>query len=267
MINITDPKARRRYQQQLEALMTRLEITAAREIRPILNRQYFNAASLVKQGVFDVTHAVNLERARLKDRLRKHYRRVAKVANKRIIKALNDIKSASDIETKTIETDFWAEMNAWITFWGAQKVTVLNDTTKAAIAIAIRKGASDGESFPEIAKRIRKAGLVSNTRRARLIARNETHTALVQSMDATVRSTRIKMEREWVSAQDDRTRSRLRGDAFEHFAGWPAGPDGERVAQDKFFRGTGEGLDYPGDPRGSAANTILCRCVILYHTI
>jgi len=58
----------------------------------------------------------------------------------------------------------------------------------------------------------------------------------------------VQMERVWVSALDGRTRD-------DH-----ADADGQTVAIGEPFIVGGEELMYPGDPSGSAENTINCRC-------
>jgi hypothetical protein len=267
MINITDPMERSLYQAELELLMTRLQAIAAKRFRPIIGRQWLNAAKSVQQGAFDINQSVNSERRRLLVALKNHYRRVAKIANRRVLKAVEADKSILAPQLKDQDSEFWNEMERWMQVEAAKKITLINESTKRSIARVLKLGISEGESFLLLAKRIRRTGLILTPNRAKLIARNETHTALVKSMDSSIKSTRIKMEREWVSARDDRTRTRSRGDTFEHFVAFPAGPDGERVSQEGSFMMTGEPLRFPGDPKGSGANTILCRCVVLYHTV
>ena len=123
----------------------------------------------------------------------------------------------------------------------------------------------EGESHREIAKRIRKTSAAINPHRSRTIALTETHTAAVKSVNAAVASTRIEMIREWVSAKDLRTRTRDKNNIWEHFKRFPNGPDGERVAQDGKYKGTGQALAYPGDPSGSAGNII--RCLVSPRTL
>lgn len=69
------------------------------------------------------------------------------------------------------------------------------------------------------------------------------------------------MVKEWIATGDDRTR-RNPEDKWDHLE-----MSGRRVLLNEKFRmesedGFGEGLDYPGDPSGSAANVINCRCTV-----
>lgn len=247
-----------------------LENVYIRELKPILNRQYMNSAKFISQGMLldGVDTAVDRERVRLRNLLSKNYRRIAAVFGEKVFKAMEEAqKSIAIPEIKGPKDEFWAELNSWMSTEAGRKIRHIQDTTKRNIARTIRKGMEEGESHRTIAKRVRKTGRISTPRRAVTIARTETHTASVKSVDSAIGSTRILMEREWVSARDDRTRSRIRKDRFEHYLKFPAGPDGEKVAQDGKFTKTGEALSYPGDPAGSAANTVQCRCVLLYKPV
>ena len=270
MINITNIRSKRLYVAEFDRHMTVLENTFIREIRPLLGRQFFNAAQLIQKGVGEegVNHAVNLGRRRLIDIFQRHYKRVAASFSRKTYKIFEESQKKNTFygeqidlvpsETKTPKDEFWLSMNKWSRRQGAQKIRGIQDTTKKTISKIIRRGQSNGESHREIAKRIRKTSAAINPHRSRTIALTETHTAAVKSVNAAVASTRIEMMREWVSAKDDRTRTRGKHNPFEHFKSFPSGADGEKVTQDGLYKKTGEALRFPGDPRGSAGNIIRC---------
>jgi len=259
--------------------MNIVENTFFKEIRPLLGRQFFNAAQLVQQGVGieGVNHAVDLGRRRLIAIFKKHYKRVATVFSRRAYQIFEESKKSIypdsykqidfAIELKGPKDEFWNSIGKWSTTEAAKKIRKIQRTTKGVIARVIHKGMQEGESHLDIAKRIRKTSAAINPHRSRTIALTETHGAAVKAVDTAVASTRIEMEREWISAKDDRTRTRDKSNRFEHFRSFPNGADGEKVAQDGKFVGTGQALDYPGDSKGSAGNVILCRCVLIYHTV
>jgi hypothetical protein len=270
MINIVNTKARRLYQQEFNREMTILENTFYKELRPLLGRQFFNASNLVEHGVEleGVSHAVDLGRDRLIELFQKHYKRVTASFGRKTYKIFENAKKNIVVpELKSPKDEFWMAMNKWASTQSAQKIRGLQDTTKSNIAKIIQKGQQEGESSREIAKRIRVTSAQINPHRARTIALTETHTAAVKSVDAAVASTRIEMEREWVSAKDMRTRTRGLKSRFDHYHKYPLGADGERVAQDGIFVGSGESMKFPGDPSGSAGNVVRCRCVLLYHAV
>ena len=266
MINLTNTQQKRLYQHEIERIMTGIENQQASKFNRILNKEFINASRFVEQGITDMEVPVNKLNSQFVTQVGNLYMQTGKIFNNKVIQSIEEKKIAIP-ETKSPEDEFWLAFNNWATTQAAQKVVRMQKTSKNILANIISKGLEEGESNREISKRILQTGKISNPHRARVIARNETHTATVKSMDETIKSTRIEMMREWISAKDDRTRTRLRGNAFEHFMQFPAGPDGEKTTMDGKFTGTGEALSFPGDPSGSAANTILCRCVVGYETV
>ena len=257
MINITDPRARVLYQAEMDRQITVLENVYIRELKPVLNRQYMRAAKSVQQGMLDINHAVNRDGDRLRNLLSKNYRRTATVFGDKVFKVIEESqeKGTFPSQLKTPRNEFWGELNRWMTTQAGMKIRHIQKTTKRNIAAVIQMGMNEGESHRTIARNIRKNGRITTPRRAIKIARTETHTASVKSVNAAMASTRLKFEREWVAAHDERTR-------INHMAA-----DGERIAQDDVYKKTGEHLRYPGDPNGSPGNIIFCRCVEIFHTV
>jgi uncharacterized protein with gpF-like domain len=65
------------------------------------------------------------------------------------------------------------------------------------------------------------------------------------------------LRKRWLSARDRRTR-RNPPDDYDHVEA-----DGQERALDEPFLVSGELLDHPGDPSGSAGNVINCRCAVI----
>ena len=156
-----------------------------------------------------------------------------------------------------MEEDFWYEFNLWVKREAAEKVVLINETTKLGIRNIIRQGMEEQLNHRLIAKNLLDKGFKINIARARRIARTETGMGAAKSIDFAMGQTRLMKEKEWVSALDSRTRTKN----FNHVRA-----NGERVAMDGMFMNTGEDLEYPKDSGGSAGNVINCRCVALYHT-
>jgi DNA topoisomerase-1 len=267
MINITDQTARQNYLAEMTAIMKRLENIQAKELKPVLNRQFMNAAKSVASGMMAIDYEVDRERARLIKLFQKHYKRVATVFSKKVFDFVDNQKGVLPSEIKTPLDEFWRGLNSWIMTQSTNKITSINRSSKRGMRKILSQGMGEGLSHKAIAKNIREAGKVSTPWKALRIARTETHTAGVKAVDSAIASSRIQMEREWVSARDNRTRTRGRKSRFEHLLDFPVGANKERVAQDGMFKGTGESLKFPGDPSGSPGNTVNCRCVVLYHTV
>jgi len=246
-------------------MMASLEYSQTKEWTRLLNSQCFKASRLAKVGRFDdIDFVVDDARPKMVETLQNHYRRVATVFSNKAFGIFANKKFIQPSEIKTPKEDFWKEIGAWSKTQAASKITKINKTTKNVIAGVIHKGMQEGISHVDIAKNIRSTGKITSSYRAKTIALTETHTAAMKSIDSAVKSTRIEMEREWVSARDMRTRRPDKNNIWNHYGKFPNGADGERVPQDKDFVGTGQPLSYPGDPKGSAGNII--RCLTNYGT-
>jgi hypothetical protein len=165
----------------------------------------------------------------------------------------------------------------WFNSYMLKFATDIFDTTKTQLRSLLNQGMAQGWSIEKMANNMgqlfdawvnSKTVLPPEARewfvdrlpqyRLEAIARTETIRASNYGSMELYREWGIKRH-EWISTQDDRTRRFDNGDDFDHMAmnqkttdiGTPfivPGVDGD------------EALMYPGDPEGSAANTINCRC-------
>ena len=124
------------------------------------------------------------------------------------------------------------------------------------ISTFIERYRNDGLTIRQIASSLVKQFDGMTPYRASLIARTETHNATSYAHNAYYRKvqedTGQKMVKKWVAVSDARTRS-------NH-----ALANGQIVDMDEDFIVGGTRMGYAGDPRGGIANTINCRCVIVY---
>lgn len=146
-------------------------------------------------------------------------------------------------------------VQSWINRWAVEKVTEITDTTREALRQVVGQGIAEGQTSPEIARSIR--GMYGHwtdetmdVRRSLMIARTESGSAANYAQQAAAEAvqseTGLRIEKTWVSSRDDRVRD----------SHWLV--DGETVPLDQPFS---NGLMQPGDPDGSAADVINCRCV------
>jgi HK97 family phage portal protein len=135
--------------------------------------------------------------------------------------------------------------------YGLEKAKEVMDSLKNDIKDALKKGVEEGESIPDMAKRL--GGVFedykANKYKAERIARTEVismnNAGALESMN------QAGMEKkEWITAIDERTR-----DAHKK-------ADGQAVKVDEPFEVGGEELMFPGDRRGSGENVINCRCTL-----
>jgi hypothetical protein len=129
-----------------------------------------------------------------------------------------------------------------------QRITNVADTTRSQIVSAVARGYDDGLGQVGVAGYIRDLIPSISGYRAGMIARTETHGAANYGSISAAAETGLRLRKEWISAEDERTR-------VSH-----ADANGQIVEQADAFDVGGEALMYPGDPGGAAAEVINCRC-------
>lgn len=124
-------------------------------------------------------------------------------------------------------------------------------TTYQAIKDVVADSRGRGEGISKLADRIRDEVFGGDITKARAttIARTETIGALNAGEAIAAQESGVIRSKEWLSQGDARVRD-------SH-----AEIDGTSAPLDGFF---GNGLEYPGDQRGSADEVINCRCTVLY---
>lgn len=126
--------------------------------------------------------------------------------------------------------------------------------TKELIRNILINAYPQGLSFDDIVKELKKLSFTAA--RARLIARTETVSAANTGANLAVKTTGIKHNKVWVSAQDNRTRRTPR-DKFDHLH-----MNGVTIPEDEYFNVSSERMLYPGDRKhgATAGNICNCRC-------
>jgi len=147
-----------------------------------------------------------------------------------------------------------------------QRIVSITNTTRNHIIREISRGREAGLGVDAIARNLTDSAEGISRQRAALIARTETHAAANYGAHNAANATGLNMDKEWISVQDHRTRDFGEGDGeideFNHRAA-----NGQVVKHDQPFlithrSGVTEQLMFPGDPEGSAGNTINCRCAL-----
>lgn len=162
-------------------------------------------------------------------------------------------KSAPDLETKGFAQTMAKIALRYITLEAVRRRIVrVTETTRARIIDMVDSGYRDGLGQREVAKRIFDAVPEIARTRANVIARTETHGAANYGATAAARETGLPMMREWLSAEDHRTRQ-------SH-----VDADGQKVGADEHFTVGDESLMHPGDPNGSPEEVINCRCSVAF---
>lgn len=152
----------------------------------------------------------------------------------------------------------------YLEHFGLDKLTrEIGDTTKEDVLKILQSGVVANMTIPQILAYIKETGYTAW--RAELIARTETAKAANTGSMVGALSTGLQTRKEWISVEDSRTRV-LPKDQFDHFH-----MDKVQVDTDAYFNvpsktGT-EQMLHPGDPNGSAANVINCRCTVGFTAV
>lgn len=244
------PAARRREWRAQQRLQRALVLPFRASLAEELERTATEAAAGFEAGLEQgATAALNGHGARVEALLDRFYRSTLATFGDRLID--EGARAGLVPETRDTPSEFLRLSMAWIRENAARKVGMIADTTRFRVIDAIQAGQRAGEGMQAIAKRIIQAtGGVVGRRRAILIARTEVHAASQAATDLGLAALDIPAaKREWVAAEDGRTRETHRI------------ADGQVRDQGDSFDVGGFKLRHPGDPNGPPEEIINCRCV------
>lgn len=251
-----NPRDKQRQRALDAALQDRLSARFERALRLEIAKTMREVADAYeKRGELAIPLAVHEHSAGIQRTLEADYRLVASHFGKRL---LDEAKSYSgpDVIKASLSERLGFAVGAFISRVIASKVTQINRTTESQIRNIIRGGLDEGLGVDKIGKRIRETAAPMSALRAHIIARTETHTAANFGAQTAAELTGLDMRREWVSASDERTRDTSEADHVD--------ANGQIVGMKEPFIVSGERLMFPGDPAGSAANIINCRCSVVF---
>lgn len=142
-------------------------------------------------------------------------------------------------------------------------VLPISDFSRQLILRTIEQAIRDGLTFEEIILRLRILEDVNN-RRARTIVRTEITRATNYGHMLGAYDSEYEYTKTWVEVKDSRTRATHRhGQGIDPRTGVMVnGVGGETVDFGKPFS---NGLMFPGDPEGKAAEVVNCRCVVTFR--
>jgi uncharacterized protein with gpF-like domain len=133
-----------------------------------------------------------------------------------------------------------------------RRIQQVTETTRRQIINAVDTGYRAGQTLPETASAIRSLIPALAQYRADAIARTETHGAANFGSQEAAASTGLPLRKEWLAAEDERTRE-------THVEA-----DGQIVGMDDAFLVGGFPMQYPGDPSAPPEETVNCRCSLGY---
>jgi HK97 family phage portal protein len=164
--------------------------------------------------------------------------------------ALN--KAAREVwDELRVKDDPWIYESQEVKAYLAQRKKMIDDASKAEydqIKTALDKGMDAGESYADLADRVREVFNGISKGRARTIAMTETSAAYGQGRHDALAEAGVT-KKKWLASGNPNMRP-------AH-----AEANGQVVGIDEPFIVDGEALDHPGDPNGSPGNVINCHCV------
>jgi HK97 family phage portal protein len=135
----------------------------------------------------------------------------------------------------------------------ASAIRGINETTWSALRGELTEGIEAGESYAELAARVREVYTDADQRRAETIAQTETNIAVNSGRFAGMEQAGVE-RKGWLSSDLETTRE------THHEAGRRYGTEETAIPLDDTFLVGGEQMMFPGDPSASAGNVINCRC-------
>lgn len=237
-------EAERRIQDRLE---TAIANKHQGRIKKAIKAGFVAAANAYKTGR-SYEAVLQLESKVIKEVLQKMYTEGFDTIAKRVQRHIADATKKS---SKELQDDTFARArDNFIRTLTAKRVKQITRTSRDKIFKEIAAGIDAGEGVELIADRIVSAGTIESVYRAQMIARTEVHSAAQFGGLTAAKESKVVREKEWIPVKDDRTR-----DAHSNVASVPINQP---------FLVDGEELQYPGDPSGSPANIINCRCAMTY---
>ena len=159
-------------------------------------------------------------------------------------------KYKPNIKAFGINEDLIAQILAYFHRFLLEKVILpISNTTRDRIEEVLKDAVSEGWTVDQTVKELEDTDILRS--RAMTIVRTEAVRAMNFSQLAAADTEDVEMDKQWIAIEDNRVRK-----SHSH-----AGVDGQRVAIDEPFS---NGLMFPGDPEGSAKETINCRCTLGY---
>ncbi|MFA5398723.1 MAG: phage minor head protein [Methanogenium sp.] len=259
MINLRSEKAKQRYARSIINATIRFEKQLRKIAASAIREQYNFIINRVENGNLSLT-IPNVPSKTFVNKLFQMYISTAKYFSNMVY------DSARSLRKKDFGQTYVDTRTNYFKVLALDKANEISKTTKKTAIRIIKNGVKEGKSGLEIAKELyEKTGLESFTR-ADKIARTEIHNMQNVSMfEAAKTNPDVFQLKQWYAVDDDRTRQ-----------GHLEAGEQEPIEMDDTFtvdiydsKGNWIGSDemlHPGDLTASAANTIYCRCLLLFFS-
>ena len=263
--------SRNKYRQKWLRWHKSYERRAAKEFRKVFIK-WGRQIDLTGVKPHEIESYLNklLDRQDLYDAYLKVYLAIGKKHKERVVKGMKSERKNFPIHADL--TAFEKNVTKYLLKFAGQRIVSVHESYIKSIATIIRKEIAKEWDIYDTAQTILE--LVTDPKfkffepkyykwQSMRIARTETtaasNWAAVQAAD----ELGFVVEKEWITGRwDKRIREHEKGDEYDH---WDM--NGVRVPREQNFElvdedGVIDELEFPGDPRGAAANVINCRCTV-----
>lgn len=262
---------RRKYSRKVEKINRALESVWFPRIRKAIQLKANIVISRLRNSgtssAFDYLSS-DVSNVILGNQVKKLYEQVGLIHAKRVNaelksepKILKSIASAFQIKRLGVN-DVWIKfVNDYLEKFLFDKITLqVNENSRDALMRAIQKGIDKGLGVDDII-RILEDWPFARFQAARIVRTEINRAANVGAM-AGGSTFQFEQNKEWIAAKDNRTRGNPMNGEKDHADHWKL--DGSIVDDTAYFTDSrnGDQLEFPGDPKASAASTINCRCSV-----
>jgi HK97 family phage portal protein len=230
------------YFKTVESQRTKWEKVMKGRLESYFGDEHKTIAAAINRGSADsaqdnVAHALTVleQQGSLKHLIVSLYQDVGTDSGESVIK---DLKyGQKPFETKdSFDLNLYApDVLVYLLSMAGTKVTQINAYTQALLQSALEEGVADGESIPQLVKRIDDLYLFQTTERIQTIVATEVAAANNYGSHEAALASDLSLNKVWLATPDGHTRP-------DHRAA-----DGQTVGMDEPFEVGGQQLMYPGD--------------------
>ena len=228
-----------------------------REFRKVLNRQILPVLKSIEEFGIDRT-INNIDNLIPPGPVADQYKKLYTDVSPKFARVSSNVVGKADEEWIALVSERFVEVGDPIL---SRIVSVTSTSREQALKLIqseLELGITEGLGIPEIARNMRKnipsEWTKINKFRAQRIAQTEVVSASNFGSLKGAESTGLPVNKIWMAGGANIRDLHLVA-------------DGESVPIKDVFLNSGEPMEYPGDPQGSAENTINCKCAIGYETV
>jgi len=243
----------------VERMRSKYDKFAEKKVREAILKQTYFARQAIDMAT-STSDLMNIQPSSVSAYVREAY--VAIYTSVGSAFAAETYKQVKPLASKAKEDDAmkdeWSrQMERYLDVYGAVRIAKVAETTEAStrkiINNQVKIGMVNGDGIDVIKRSIMKAVDGISASRARMIARTEVVGASNQGSLIGAQASGVALKKRWLTAHNKIP------PRPSHKAA-----DGQTVGMFDMFKVGEDELNAPGDPQGTAAEVINCRCTVIY---